>query len=416
MSSVDWSPELAAALDQVIPLADGSRADWSDVVGRTARRRGLRFGRTGKTRSLRFAVLVALIFLLLAGVATATYLLVRNNGSLALGGRFGQVLVVDPNRPALRTIGPCTHDNSSCGIAEPVWSPDGTRLAFVGGSRGAPIQKSHMFLYVAAADGGHLRRLASCGSCGARWSPGLEQWSSRLAWSPDGKRIAFSRDAAHGRRELLWMISAAGGNPRRLTHCRRCFDAQPAWSPNGRVVAFVRAAGLYTSGLYTIRTDGSGLTKIARDAVNEPAWSPDGSEIAFGRPGGFAVADAAGFYDRLYFAGTHGTGVIATNPAWSPDGRKFVFFRTPGRPGHFRVEVWTMNVDGSDLKRLYRSRCCSHIEATPIWSPDGRMIAFSASSAGGTFVMNADGSDLRRLSPTAYHDLSWQRIPKGEHK
>jgi hypothetical protein len=42
------------------------------------------------------------------------------------------------------------------------------------------------------------------------------------------------------------------------------------------------------------------------------------------------------------------------------------------------------------------------------------MIAFSASSAGGTFVMNADGSGLRRLSTSVSASLSWQRTPKGE--
>jgi TolB protein len=407
MSSLDWSPELAAALDRAVPPGDGSGAAWDDVAARVNHRRRLRHWRRRPRRGLRLAFVVALIFLLLAGVATATYLLVGNDGSLVLGGRFGQLLVVDPNRAGLRTIEPCPHGDSSCAIGEPAWSPDGTQLAFIGASGDAPIQKRHMFLYVAAANGGPPLRLASCGSCAARWS-------SRLAWSPDSKWITFSRDSGHRLPESLWTISAAGGNPRRITHCRRCIDAQPAWSPNGRVLAFVRAAGLYTSGLYTIRADGSGLTKIARDAVNEPAWSPDGRWIAFGRPGGFAVAGANGFDDRLYFASTHGTGVIATNPAWSPDGRKFVFFRTPGRTGHFRVEVWTMNVDGSDLKRLYRSGCCSAIEAAPIWSPDGRMIAFSASSAGGTFVMNADGSGLRRLSTSVSASLSWQRTPKGE--
>jgi TolB protein len=407
MSSLDWSPELAAALDRAVPLGDASRADWSAVVAR-ARRGRMAVWRSKRPRGLRLAIVVALIFLLLTGAATATYLLVRDNGALVFGSRFGQLLIVDPDRPGLRTIEACAHTKSSCAIAEPVWSPDGTRLAFVGGSGDAPMQKRHMFLYVAAAEGGPPRRLASCGSCGARWN-------GRLAWSPDSKRITFTRGAAHALQESLWTISAAGGYPHRLTRCRRCVDAQPAWSPNGRVLAFIRAAGLYTSGLYTIRADGSGLTKIARDAVNEPAWSPGGHWIAFGRPGGFAVASAHSFRDqRLYFAGTHGTGVIATNPAWSPDGRKFVFFRTPGRPMHFRVEVWTMNVDGSDLKRLYRSDCCSRFEASPIWSPDGRMIAFSASSAGGTFVMNADGSDLRRLSTRVSSSLSWQRTPKGE--
>ena len=49
-------------------------------------------------------------------------------------------------------------------------------------------------------------------------------------------------------------------------------------------------------------------------------------------------------------------------------------------------------------------------------SPDGRLIAFSANSAGGTFVIKADGSDLRRLSPITSSNLSWQPLPKGGRK
>jgi Tol biopolymer transport system component len=89
-----------------------------------------------------------------------------------------------------------------------------------------------------------------------------------------------------------------------------------------------------------------------------------------------------------------------------------VFFKTPGRREHYRAEVWTINADGSGKERLYHSGCCVGIWAPPIWSPDGHKIAFSANSAGGTFVMNADGTGLRRLSRDTYYELSWQRIPR----
>jgi hypothetical protein len=49
-----------------------------------------------------------------------------------------------------------------------------------------------------------------------------------------------------------------------------------------------------------------------------------------------------------------------------------VFFNTPGEPGGYVAEVWTMNADGSDQQRLYRSGCCIGAWAAPIWSPDGR--------------------------------------------
>jgi Tol biopolymer transport system component len=89
-----------------------------------------------------------------------------------------------------------------------------------------------------------------------------------------------------------------------------------------------------------------------------------------------------------------------------------VFWNTPGTPGRFRAEVWTMNADGSGKKRLYRSGCCFGFGAPPIWSPNGRRIAFSASSPAGTFVINADGTGLRRISPNLFNYLAWRGVPQ----
>ena len=75
-----------------------------------------------------------------------------------------------------------------------------------------------------------------------------------------------------------------------------------------------------------------------------------------------------------------------------------------------------MNADGSGKERLYRSGCCVDLDAPPIWSPDGRTIAFGvavgAGSADGTFVINADGTGLQALSSITADDLSWQPLTK----
>jgi TolB protein len=184
-----------------------------------------------------------------------------------------------------------------------------------------------------------------------------------------------------------------------------CADVQPAWSPNGRLLAFQRETRA-ASTIYIVRPDGSGLTRIA--SGEEPEWSPDGSRIAFQRETRAA--------STIYIVRPDGSGLTriasGADPEWSPDGRKLVFEKTPGRPRHVRLEIWTMNADGSAKERLYRSGCCVEgFGAPPIWSPNGRLIAFSDSAAGGTFVINADGSGLRRLSPITSSDLSWQQRP-----
>jgi len=404
MSSVDWVPELAAALDGLVPFDEATRADWDDVVARAAMRSVPRRGRR-RHRHLRLTLALALLFLVLAGVAAATYLLVRGNGKIAIEGEYGKLLAVNSNGPGLRTIARCATGTTSCAVLQPAWSPDGRRLAFVRGHPGGPNESGRMSLYVASADGGGARRLAACGGCG-------EQWGAHLGWSPDGRWIAFSRDAGPGGQEALWVVAAAGGRPHRVTDCRPagCADVEPVWSQDGQVLVLNRITveRVAVDRLYTVRPDGSGLRRIA--AGRDPQWSPDGSRIVFDGHDGIDVAAPDGSDVRLLFAEAGGTGPGA--PSWSPDGSKLVFFKTPGRPGHYRAEVWTMNADGSAKQRLYRSGCCVMGWAAPVWSPDGRMIAFSADSAGGTFVINADGSGLRRLSPSTSSSLSWQQRPQ----
>jgi len=347
------------------------------------------------------------------GAATATGLLVRRNGAIAFA-HGNNLLAVSLKRPGVRRLWSCR--KPLCNIYQLAWSPDGRRLAFVQGYFDGqdPSEASHMFLYVMAV-GGKPERLASCGDCGR----GL--WT-QLSWSPDGKRIAYSRSVVYSRSGLttenIWIVPAAGGKPHRLTHCRSdCRDVDPRWSPNGRLLAFVD----YTGGtpwrrVYTVRRDGSHLTAIANGA--DPQWSPDGRRIAFdGDSRGVEVADADGSHNRLLYPQTGGAGPGV--PSWSPDGKKLVFFNTPNSGSS--AEVWTINADGTAPQRLYSSGCCVSVWAAPIWSPDGRKIAFGADAAGGTYVLNADGSGLKQLSPfvSASPDpssmLSWQRLPERTH-
>lgn len=87
-----------------------------------------------------------------------------------------------------------------------------------------------------------------------------------------------------------------------------------------------------------------------------------------------------------------------SNPAWSPDGSRIVFVRFNGSPGGtYDGEIYVMNADGSNQTRLTTSRN----DRYPAWSPDGTKIAFSqdlfcCDSRGDEIrVMNADGSDQR---------------------
>jgi Tol biopolymer transport system component len=411
MSSLEWMPDLAAALDELIPLEDSSRANWDDVAARVERHRRLpQLRRRRPHWSLRLAIVVALIFLLLGCAATVTYLLLRGNAGLAFPGVEGQLLIVGPDGSKRHTGRICSKwqpgDQAGCGVREPAWSPDGTRVAFIAGRRvltknGFGSDRRGNSVWVAAADGTSVRKLVRCGLCG-------EFGGSSLAWSPSGRWIVFNRQTRH--RDSLWIVASVGGKPQPLTHCQRCVDARPAWSPNGRLVLFQRAPGSEPRGdsLYTVRPNGSHLTKIKSNAA-DPAWSPDGSQIAYDKitlphrkngalfwdQGSIGVVEADGSHPRLLTPerwrrgqplftapGPWARGPRLSYPAWSPDGHKLLFLQMLQRAGPhtgYREEIWTMSPTGSDKKRLYQSGWGEASYAPPIWSPNGQMIAFASS-------------------------------------
>jgi Tol biopolymer transport system component len=326
------------------------------------------------------------------------------NGKIALAGYGGSLQVINPDGSGLRVVARCraTGTETECGILEPAWSPDGKRLAFVRGQLGGAVTPSRLVLYVKDERGG-VRSLASCGSCG-------EQWGGHLSWSPDGSRIAFSRDSGARGQQSIWVVNTVTRKLDRLTNCLpvSCVDVDPAWSPNGQSIVLSRIAD-GSSSLYTVRSNDSQPTKITTVAsAADPQWSPDGRQIAFDGNNRIYVTDADGSHLKLLLRGTRGSGPGV--PSWSPDGTKLAYFNTPGRPSAFTAEVWTMNPDGSAARRLYHSPCCVGSWAAPIWSPDGKKIAFAADSGHGTFVINSNGSHLQRLAP-ASEALAWQPIP-----
>jgi TolB protein len=154
-----------------------------------------------------------------------------------------------------------------------------------------------------------------------RGAPGREL--SDLAWSPNGKLLAFAQTDRLGGAELH-VLDPGSGKDLALTsggHLDRC----PSWSPDGKSIAFLSdRSGSFQ--VYTLGLDGRTLRQVTRDPAPKTcvAWSPRGDRLAY--------AEAAGAACRIQLKDP-GEGAPVQVPydggevealGWAPDGRWLV--------------------------------------------------------------------------------------------
>ena len=228
-------------------------------------------------------------------------------------------------------------------VGEARLSPDGSKVAFLG------IVEGIQGIYVMNRDGSNIFRLVSR-------TDGPLVWPT---WSPDGSKIAYQGGNSVSAFDI-YVVNADGTNKVNLTADLGVTDQlTPSWSPainGGSRIAFVHRAG-GNENVWTMRPDGTDRRQITTGVLDEhPSWSPNGATIVFSRTnivvhGDLHLVDANGQNVRpvMPFVSLAGP---QWYPVFSPDGRMIAFssqHETWSSSGEFQVyTIWT---DGSKLAK-----------------------------------------------------------------
>ena len=285
----------------------------------------------------------------------------------------------------------------------------------------------------------------------AGWTPELMLRLKRVGSvqvSPDGKQVAFTARVAvmeADKSEYLNHIHLGrtdGGPSRQITQGDKSCD-DPQWSPDGLAIAFLSSRG-GKKNLWLIRPDGGEASQLSNSAsdVTSFKWSADGQWLAFTAADAVTadeeqrntakndarVVDENFKQNRLHLIpvttppalqatarclttgdfNVISDGNRAGRPAfdWSPDGRAIVFAhtRTPAQDDWGTADISLVDVADAKVRPLVHSAAA---ETSPLFSPDGKSIAYLASDApvtwGGTRwvrVIGTHGGTARQLVDT----------------
>jgi Tol biopolymer transport system component len=418
-------------------LGVGSSPDYTDsVLARTAatrQRAGWAFPerwlpmssiteRTAAVPRLPWRTIGAFVLLILALAAAAVFVVgtraprvpapfgPAHNGLVAFADPSGAIRVgaFDQGEPGIIVAGP--------GNDRPVFSPDGTHLAFL--RRTTPGAND---LVVVRPDGTDPTVITPKPLSSVRY----------MAWSPDSTSVAVVTDAT------LETFDASRAAPPRILTSEMTNDEESGVSdfnpqianvfrpPAGAQILYLKKDP-WVDALFVANGDGSGAralisptrSDLKYDDLASQVWSPDGSRIAF-------AALMAGTQDdwRVFVMQADGTGLRQLsrqaigqsdqNPAWSPDGTRIAFQRwTTDGAGNGDVRPVTV-VDVDDGREVEVGSVHVYGYVSFGWSPDGLSIlelpGGDGEAAQGVEVVPVTPGTPATPAWPAVSALSWQR-------
>lgn len=193
-----------------------------------------------------------------------------------------------------------------------------------------------------------------------------------LAWSPDGRSLAYTsgRD--------IWRVDLGTSTPVNLTNSTTTDAWQPSWSPDGTRIAYDAFEFCFRcTALHVMNADGSDnrtVTDPRGSQARRPTWAPDGTTIALSlsaylvvKPDGTPVAKGGGAY-----------------VSWFPDGKQLALIGVGGLRVH-------------DLATGSDNALTAALKEYPMPSRDGSLVAGTGFRGALTIVRSGDGSVVRTI-------------------
>ena len=252
--------------------------------------------------------------------------------------------------------------NVQSGACQPSWSPDGSQLVFISPClhRVDTPRESYTdtSLFTINADGSGLKQLSNV--------PGADL---EPAWSPDGKRIAFT--STRDGNKQVYLLDVDSQSVIRLTQIDvNVENSQPAWSPDGKQIAYlVKRVGTYQ--VWIMSDTGQDNVQLVRSGQSlwdySPAWSADGKLIVFNqRPSNNVLTRPWLNSIQVQDDGT-ATKLNFPTPIedveFSPDGLWLV---SEGRDSQGNRDIYYMMITGGSRTRLTTDPA---VDFDPVWRP-----------------------------------------------
>jgi dipeptidyl aminopeptidase/acylaminoacyl peptidase len=230
--------------------------------------------------------------------------------------------------------------------------------------------------------------------------------------SPDGRYIAYQVQKTNWEENAfeteIWMAVTTTGETYRLTNARKS-STNPQWSPDSKRLAFISDRDGKRQ-IYLIAPNGGEAVQLTsvETGVSTLSWSPDGRRIAFtaGDPesksrkdrkekyGEYEVIQSDYTFTHLWLVDapnevkdkrpeplrlTEGSSMSVNGFSWAPDSARIAFsaVKDPDLGSSATADIYVMTVSDKGIKRIIDTK---GPDGNPVWSPDGRRIAYQTSN------------------------------------